>query len=81
MKRGHIVGEPSGGSTGQPLFFKLPGGGTARVCTKADTYPDGRQWVGKGVQPTLPVAPTVADMQQGRDTVLEAAVTALKKQI
>jgi C-terminal processing protease CtpA/Prc len=81
MKRGLIVGEPSGGSTGQPLFFKLPGGGTARICTKADTYPDGRQWVGKGIQPTLPVAPTVADVQQGRDTVLEAAVTALKKQI
>ena len=31
MKRGKIVGEPTGGSTGQPLYFDLPGGGRARV--------------------------------------------------
>ena len=35
MSRGIIVGERSGGSTGQPLFFALPGGGSARVCTTA----------------------------------------------
>jgi len=81
MQRGTIIGEPSGGSTGQPLFFRLPGGGSARVCTKADTYADGRQWVGKGIQPALKVAPSVADVQAGRDTVLEAAVAALNKQL
>lgn len=81
MRRGILAGEATGGSTGQPLMFRLPGGGFARVCTKADTYPDGRRWVGKGIQPTLKVAPTVRDMQQGRDTVLEATVAALKKQI
>jgi C-terminal processing protease CtpA/Prc len=81
MQRGIIVGEATGGSTGQPLFLRLPGGGVARICTKADTYPDGRQWVGKGIQPTLEAAPTVADVQKGRDTVLETAVAALKKQI
>jgi C-terminal processing protease CtpA/Prc len=80
MQRGIIAGE-STGSTGQPLMFRLPGGGFARVCTKADTYPDGRRWVGKGIQPTLKVAPTVLDLQKGRDTVLEATVAALKKQI
>jgi hypothetical protein len=37
--------------------------------------------VGKGIQPTLKVAPTVLDLQKGRDTVLEATVAALKKQI
>lgn len=37
MKRGTIVGEPTGGSTGQPLLFVLPGGGTGRVCTKRDS--------------------------------------------
>jgi len=81
MGRGLIVGEPTGGSTGMPLFLRLPGGGIARICTKADTYPDGRKWVGKGIQPALKVAPTVTDVQKGRDTVLEAAVAALRKQI
>jgi hypothetical protein len=39
MQRGRIVGEATGGSTGQPLLFDLPGGGKARICTKRDSYP------------------------------------------
>jgi len=76
--RGKIVGEPSGGSTGQPLFFQLPGGGTARVCTKRDTFPDGTEWVGKGITPDVLVRPTVADIRAGRDVVLDRAVELLK---
>lgn len=73
MKRGLILGEPTGGSTGQPLMFKLPGGGSARVCSKRDTYPDGKAFVGVGVQPGKLVRPTVADFRAGKDTVLLAA--------
>jgi len=76
--RGKIIGEPSGGSTGQPLFFQLPGGGSARICTKRDTFPDGTEWVGKGIQPDVLVRPTVADVRAGRDTVLERALDYLK---
>jgi carboxyl-terminal processing protease len=79
MQRGIIMGEPSGGSTGQPLNFSLPGGGSARVCTKKDMYPDGREWVGKGIQPMKLVKPTAADTRAGRDTVLEAAIDHLKQ--
>jgi carboxyl-terminal processing protease len=73
-KRGLVMGEPTGGSTGQPLSFSLPGGGSARVCTKRDTYPDGKEFVGVGVQPQRVVHPTIADVRAGRDTVLEAAL-------
>lgn len=79
MQRGKLIGEPTGGSTGQPLFFNLPGGGSARVCTKRDTYPDGREFVGVGVQPQLAVTPTITDFRVQRDTVLEAALAELKK--
>ena len=79
MKRGRIIGEPTGGSTGQPLFFDLPGGGSARVCTKRDTYPDGREFVGVGVQPHIAAHRTVADLRAGRDTVLEVALAELRK--
>ena len=79
MHRGVLVGEPTGGSTGQPLFFYLPGGGSARVCSKRDTYPDGKEFVGVGVQPGIRVTPTVADYRKGRDTVLEAAVAEIGK--
>ncbi len=79
MKRGLIVGEATGGSTGQPLLVSLPGGGSARICTKADTYPDGTRWVGKGIRPAVAVKPTLADLRRGRDTVLEAALARLRK--
>jgi C-terminal processing protease CtpA/Prc len=78
MKRGTIVGEPTGGSTGQPLIFRLPGGGGARVCTKRDTYPDGKEFVGVGVQPQVLVRPRLDDLRAGRHTVLEAALAYLR---
>ena len=79
MQRGRIVGEPTGGSTGQPLVFDLPGGGTGRICTKRDSYPDGRAFVGVGIQPQVVVKPRIADLRAGRDTVLEAAVQLLRR--
>lgn len=79
MQRGRIVGEPTGGSTGQPLIFDLPGGGTGRIVSKRDSYPDGRAFVGVGVQPQVAVSPRVADFLAGRDTVLEAAVALLRE--
>ena len=78
MQRGKIVGEPTCGSTGQPLYFKLPGGGSARVCTIKTTYPDGKEFVSSGIQPDILVHPTVADVRAGRDTVLQAALEYLR---
>lgn len=77
MKRGQIVGEPTIGSTGQPLLITLPGGGSARICTKRDTYPDGKEFVGVGVQPNFLVQQTLADFRADRDTALEFALAKL----
>lgn len=74
MRRGPLIGTRSGGSTGQPLSFRLPGGGWARICVKRDSYPDGTDFVGTGVQPDLVAETTVADVRTGRDSVLERAV-------
>ena len=74
MERGRIIGEASGGSTGQPLMFDLPGGGFGRICTKRDTYPDGKEFVGVGIQPDIVVKPSVADVRKNKDAVLEAAM-------
>lgn len=79
MKRGKIIGEPTGGSTGQPLSFSLPGGGSARICTKHDRYADGTEFVGTGIQPDVLVRQALADFRSGRDTVLEAALAELRK--
>jgi C-terminal processing protease CtpA/Prc len=78
MHRGTLVGEPTGGSTGQPLVFHLPGGGSARICTKDDAYPDGRAIEGVGVLPQVRISPTVSDIRQGKDAALERATEILK---
>jgi len=77
MKRGLIIGSASGGSTGQPLLLDLPGGGTARICVKRDSYPDGSDFVGVGVLPDIEVKPTVASVRDGSDPVLARAVKEL----
>jgi carboxyl-terminal processing protease len=74
MERGTIVGTATGGSTGQPLRIDLPGGGFAGICTKRDQYPDGREFVGVGVQPDVIVEVTIAGVRAGRDAVLERAL-------
>lgn len=71
----HIIkiGEPTYGSTGQPMLFDLPGGGSARVCTKKDTYPDGTEFVGYGIKPDMLIKRSVEDYLTGNDPVLEKA--------
>ena len=80
MKRGKMIGEATGGSTGQPLMITLPGSLMGRVCSKRDLYPDGKVFVGVGVQPDIKISPKVADVISGRDTVLEGALEYLKQQ-
>ncbi|HXB34240.1 MAG TPA: S41 family peptidase [Puia sp.] len=78
MHRGPLIGVATGGSTGQPILFKLPGGGTARVCAKHDSYPDGKEFIGVGIQPTVKVEPTIRDVQTGTDATLQKALELLK---
>jgi len=73
-KRGKIFGSASGGSTGQPLPFQLPGGGRARLCSKRDEMADGTAFVGVGVIPDVVVEPTVAAVRNGLDLPLKAAM-------
>lgn len=77
-KRATIVGERTGGSSGQPLQIELPFGGHARVCTKRDAYPDGREFVGVGIIPGVEVHPTPADIAAGRDVVLAKGVEVVR---
>ena len=77
MKRGILVGRKTAGSSGQPLMFKLPGGGLARICTAQETFPDGRKFIDIGIAPEIKVRQTIADVRAGRDPVIAAAAAAL----
>ena len=80
--RATIVGQKSRGSTGQPLQFSfLDGKIGGRVCTKRDQYPDGREFVGVGIIPDVEINPTVEDIVNDRDVVLEKGIQILKEKI
>jgi carboxyl-terminal processing protease len=78
MKRGKLIGQTTGGSTGQPISFDLPGGGSARICGKHDTYPDGKEFVGIGVIPDIQIDKKIKDVIEGKDQVLLKALEIFK---
>jgi carboxyl-terminal processing protease len=75
--RALLVGEPTAGSTGNPVNVRLPGGAVLRVCSLRTTYPDGREFVGRGIAPDVVVHPTMAGLRANRDEVLEKAIEIL----
>jgi len=76
--RATTIGQKSFGSTGQPMSFQLPGGAGARICTKKDTYPDGREFVGYGMKPDILVPLTVEEMIGAQDNALAKAIGVLE---
>ncbi|MBK8286327.1 MAG: hypothetical protein IPK97_16435 [Ahniella sp.] len=79
MKRGLVIGEATGGSTGQPLFLNLPGGGSARICSKRDRLADGTEFVGVGIHPDVTVTDSVDTFRAKRDRVLDEALLHLQE--
>lgn len=75
------VGRRTFGSSGQPLYFSLPGGGTARICAKRDTYPDGRDFVGTGVIPDFEVPLSLEELTGSIDATLERGLEHLRSQL
>lgn len=72
-------GEKTNTSTGQAMVIELPGGGKALICIKRDIFPDGRELVGVGIQPDIPIKPTLSKILEGEDEVFERALLDLLK--
>lgn len=72
--RATIVGSCSRGSTGQPYLYRFDNGMSFRVSTKRVYLPDGSPFEGVGILPDVTIEPTVADLKEDRDVVLEAAL-------
>lgn len=78
-ERGIKIGQTTGGSTGQPLMFNLIKGGFARICTKRDIYPDGKEFIGIGIKPDIEVQETVLSIQERKDLTLDKAIEQLTR--
>lgn len=72
---GEIFGGPTAGTNGNVNTLQLPGGFNVAFTGMKVLKHDGAQHHGVGIQPTRPVARTIAGVRAGRDEVLEAAAT------
>jgi C-terminal processing protease CtpA/Prc len=68
---GEIVGGPSAGTNGNVAWLHLPGGVSIRWTALRVRKHDGTRHHGVGIQPTVPVSPTLEGIRAGRDEVLE----------
>ena len=76
--RAVIVGEPTWGSTGQPIVTDFRNGMSLSVSTKRESFPDGSQFEGIGIIPDTEVHPTADDLRTGTDPVLDKAITLVR---
>jgi carboxyl-terminal processing protease len=75
--RAQLVGETTGGSSGQPLQLDVGQGMMVIIGAKRESFPDGSQFEGVGIQPDIEVRPSVNDLRSGKDTALEVALRRL----
>ncbi len=81
VKHFKTIGEPTFGSTGQPLLVELPGGGSAKICSKRETFADGRDFVGFGIQPSILVKRDADYYLSQTDITLDKAYEWLSKEV
>ena len=76
--RGITVGERTAGALTGASEYRLPDGGQLSVAEFDIRTPDGKRLEGVGLQPRIPIKPTLADRRAGRDPVLDRALIAVK---
>ena len=73
--RAVVVGSTTAGADGNVSPFSLPGGVSTMVSGIGVYYPDGRETQRVGIIPDVVVKPTIKGIREGRDEVLEKAIT------
>lgn len=73
-----ILGDSTGGGGGLPINRELPNGWTYRFSSTVTTTPAGEN-IELGVAPDVRVDMTEEDLDEGRDTILEAALDTINE--
>ncbi|WP_162818022.1 S41 family peptidase [Niabella yanshanensis] len=74
-----IIGNNSAGTDGMVSEFSLPGNLKTRFSGVGIYYPDGKPTQRVGIQPHIMVKPTIQDIRNKRDIVLDRAIEYCKK--
>jgi C-terminal processing protease CtpA/Prc len=79
--RATVVGEPSAGCMGTPMYIPLYGGLGVMLCVCKYVNPDGTQLNDTGILPDIEVKNDYDAYLKGKDCILEQAIAELRKQI
>jgi C-terminal processing protease CtpA/Prc len=72
-----FIGSPTTGANGMVHFLPFPGGIRISYTAYGVRHGDGRQLQRVGIQPHITVRPTIQGIRDGRDEVLERAISFL----
>ncbi len=75
--RAVVIGQTTGGSSGQPFMLDLGQGLMLFIGAKREIFPDGSRFEGVGIKPDMEICPTADDLAHGTDAALETAVKRL----
>ncbi len=73
-----IIGDTTGGGSGNPILSALPNGWGMRVSNTQKELPEGRDYQYTGIYPDIPVWISTVDAVNGIDTILERAIQELR---
>jgi len=76
--RGITIGERTAGALTGASEYRLPDGGQLSVAEFDIRTPAGKRLEGVGLEPRIPIKPSLADRRAGRDPVLDRALLAVK---
>lgn len=76
--RGITVGERTAGALTGASEYRLPDGGELSVAEFDIRTPGGKRLEGVGLEPHIPIKPSLADRRAGRDPVLNRALIAVR---
>ncbi len=76
--RATLIGEATGGSSGQPHFIRFGDGMVALIGSKREHFPNGDQFESIGIVPDIELQPTIEQIRQGFDPLIERALTELR---
>jgi carboxyl-terminal processing protease len=75
--RATIIGRQSAGAVLASWFYTLPDGGELQLSREDYVAPQGYRLEGRGVTPDIATTLTLADLREGRDPDLDAALRVL----
>jgi C-terminal processing protease CtpA/Prc len=70
-----VIGSPSVGADGNIVKIKLPGAINTNITGLSIFYPNGEQTQGVGLEPDIYVSPSLEGLRDGRDELMEKAVS------